>query len=256
MSPLTFEQVTFGYDIHRGDVISSLNFSIAQGAITAILGPNGSGKTTLLYLALGWLKPKAGVIRLGKKPLSAYSRREIGRTLALVPQSESVPFEYSALEITLLGQAPHLANLAMPAEQDITIAMQALEQVGMAGLAAQPVTALSGGERQLVFLARALAQQPKILLLDEPTAHLDLHNAHRLANILRQSQQQGTTILLTSHDPQLVTALADEAILIKKGQILKKGLAKEVLTDPLLSQLYQLPVKVREVDGKRFIEWL
>jgi iron complex transport system ATP-binding protein len=126
----------------------------------------------------------------------------------------------------------------------------------MAGLAAQPVTTLSGGERQLVFLARALAQQPKILLLDEPTAHLDLHNAHRLAGILRQYQQQGATILLTSHDPQMVTALADEVILIKKGHILNKGLAKEVLTEPLLSQLYQLPVKVREVDGKRFIEWL
>lgn len=253
---IVFQKVSFGYDVGRGYVLNELDFSISKGKITAILAPNGGGKTTLLYLALGWLKPKRGLVFVDGRPLSTFNRKELGKKLALVPQSEYSPFAYSVLEVVLLGRAPHLPNLSMPSEADVQIALTALGQAGISSLAEKSITTLSGGERQLVSLARALAQQPEILLLDEPTAHLDLQNVRRLVDILRQLRRNGVTILFSSHDPQVVASLADEVILLKNGSLLTKGNVAETLTAAQLSHLYQIPVIVRDLEGKRFVEWL
>ncbi|OJX44011.1 MAG: hypothetical protein BGO78_03095 [Chloroflexi bacterium 44-23] len=235
--------------------MESLDLEILSGTVTAILGPNGAGKTTLLHLAQGWLKPQHGQILLNQQALSSFSRRSLGQWIGLVPQAEHIPFEYSLLEFVLLGRAPHMAPLAMPAQADYEIAIEALRQVGMYELQERSILSLSGGERQLVLVARALAQQPKLLLLDEPTSHLDLSNKGRLLNLLRELLAKDVTILFTTHEPEVASALATQLVLMKKGEILKTGPFSDVFTSDNLSELYQLPVSVADISGRKVALW-
>ena len=223
--------------------------------MTAILGPNGAGKTTLLHLALGWLKPQSGYIRLEQRLLKDYSRRALGQWMGLVPQSEHISFEYSLLEFVLLGRAPYLSALAMPEKADYEIALDALRQVGLDALYQRSILSLSGGERQLVLIARALAQRPRLLLLDEPTSHLDLGNKGRLVHLLRDLQTRGVTILFTTHEPEVAAALATHLVLMQKGQVLKAGPLANVFTAADLTRLYQLPVSVVDLDGHKVTLW-
>lgn len=254
-SLLTFQQVSFGYHRLISPVLKGLDLSLNEGQITAILGPNGAGKTTLLFLALGWLKPWSGEIRLLERPIERFGRRELGRHVALIPQSEYTPFEYTVLEYVLLGRAPYLPSLGMPSPADERIAYEALEKVGIADLHSNSMLALSGGERQLVLVARALAQEPRLLLLDEPTSHLDLSNKFRLAQILKRLQEGGATILLTTHEPDLALAVSDEVILMEKGRVLCSGPTAEIATEENLTKTYHIPVKIIPVDGKKLVVW-
>ena len=253
MIVLSASRVAFSYDGPGRAVLRDLSVEIPAGAVTAILGPNGSGKTTLLRLLLGVLRPQAGEIRLAGRPLHTYSRRERGRLIGLVPQDEYIPFNFSALEYVLLGRAPYLHPLQMPGEADRRAALDALERVGLRDLADRPLPTLSGGERQLITVARALAQQPRILLLDEPTAHLDLGNQGRLLTIIGELAGQGTALVLTTHDPNLAAALADHTILLRRGQVLAAGPPAATLTAELLSATYGAPVQVLSLNGRRVI---
>ena len=253
---LSFHQVRFGYQRNTLPVLDGLDLSLKEGRITAILGPNGAGKTTLLYLALGWLKPWAGVINLAGKPIEEFSRRVLGQQMALIPQSEHIPFEYTVLEFVLLGRAPYLPSLGMPSHTDERIAYEALEKVGITHLFDHSVLGISGGERQLVLVARALAQTPKLLLLDEPTSHLDLGNKYRLVRILQGLQEHGATILMTTHEPDLALAVSDEAVLMEKGRVLISGPTTEVATGENLSRIYRVPVKIIPVEGKNQVIWM
>lgn len=251
---LAFQGVSFGYH-RRRPILQNVSFALQPGRITAILGPNGVGKTTLLYLALGWLAPWAGAIQLDGRPLRSHTRSERGRWLALVPQSEHTPFDYTVLEYVLMGRAPHLPPLGLPSTSDHSAAWQALEQVGLTALADQPVPQLSSGERQLMLLARALAQTPRLLLLDEPTAHLDLHNKAHLIHLLHGLRDQGVTLLMTNHEPEVVLALADEVLLLEPGEAATFGPLDEVFTAEALSRVYQLPIRLVNVDGRRQVLW-
>ncbi len=254
-SLVAFRGVTFGYQPGGVAVLSELDWTLREGSITSILGPNGAGKTTLLFLAMGWLKPWAGSITLGGRPLPSYSRRALGRQIALIPQSEHIPFEYSVLEYVLLGRAPYLPALGMPSAEDERIAYQALERVGIAHLYSHCVLKLSGGERQLVLAARALAQQPRLLLLDEPTSHLDLSNKVRLAQILRGLAEGGATILMTTHDPDLALAVSDETVLMERGRVVVSGPTRAVATGENLTRIYRVPVRIVAVEGKNQVLW-
>lgn len=254
---LSFQDVAFRYPpaSRNGPVLRQLALEIDSGTITAILGPNGVGKTTLLHLALGWLKPESGQIVLAGRPLGSYARSELGRWMGLVPQSEHMPFDYSVLEYVLLGRAPYLRPLEMPGEQDCLVAKQAIERVGLGGLERRAITRLSGGERQLVLVARALAQQPRLLLLDEPTAHLDLSNKSRVLNLLQELATQGVTILITTHEPEVAAAIASHLVLMQRGYTYHVGPLDQVLTAELLSNTYGVPVRVAQVDGQRVVLW-
>jgi iron complex transport system ATP-binding protein len=254
-SLLTFDKVSYTYPAGDKPVMTGLDLSIGTGSITSILGPNGAGKTTLLHLALGWLRPHTGRILLYDEPLKGFSRRELGRWMGLVPQSENTPFEYSLLEYVLLGRTPYLAPLAMPDSEDIQIASDMLDEVGLSGLHNRTMTSISGGERQLVLIARALTQQPKILLLDEPTSHLDLSNKGRLVQLLRQLQGRGVTIIFTTHEPDVASALASHMVLMRKGEILTTGPTADVMTSKNLSELYHMPIEVKLLDGKHVVLW-
>jgi iron complex transport system ATP-binding protein len=262
---LSIRHLSFGY--HPGQpVLQDVNFALQPGRIAVILGANGAGKTTLLALLLGWLHAWSGEIALQGAPLPQLSAKERGRRMALVPQSEHTPFDYTVLEYVLMGRAPHLPPLGMPTAVDIEIAHRTLEQVGIGVLAGRPVPQLSGGERQLMLLARALAQispangqspdsAPRLLLLDEPTAHLDLHNKSRLIAIMRRLRDAGVTLLMTNHEPDVALAVADDALLMAAGAAPQFGPVDQVLTADALSRLYQLPIRLIEVDGRKRVLW-
>jgi iron complex transport system ATP-binding protein len=250
---LSASRLSFSYDGATWPVLRDLSLEIPPGAITAILGPNGSGKTTLLRLLLGVLRPQSGQVRLNGRPLKVYTRRERGRLLGLVPQDEHVPFDFSVLEYVLLGRAPYLGTLQMPGEADRQVALRSLAAVGLEHLQGRAMPSLSGGERQLAVLARALAQQPQVLLMDEPTAHLDLANQARLLEIMRHLVAQGVTLVLTTHDPGLASSVADHAVLMHQGRVLAAGPAAAVLTAEKLSETYGVAVRVYQIDGRRLI---
>lgn len=251
---LSFQNVNFGYE-RACPILQGLSFDLHPGHIAAILGPNGVGKTTLLYLALGWLVPWTGSIQLDGRPLNRHPRRERGRWLALVPQNEHTPFDYTVLEYVLMGRAPHLPPLGMPAAADYEAALHALEQVGMTALAEHPVPQLSGGEHQLMLLARAIVQSPRLLLLDEPTAHLDLHNKTRLIEIMRGLRVAGVTLLMTNHEPDVVQAVADDVLLMEPGRPVQFGPLEQVFTAEALSRVYGIPIRLAEVDGHKQVLW-
>jgi iron complex transport system ATP-binding protein len=255
VSLLSFDRITFGYNPKNAVVLNKLSLEVQAGITTAILGSNGAGKTTLLYLALGWQKPQSGQILLKGKPLMQYSRKEIGHLIGLVPQSEHITFDFSLLDYVLMGRAPHLEPLEMPGPKDYQIASQSLDMVGLSNLQDRPASALSGGERQLLLIARALAQQPRLLLLDEPTSHLDLANKIHVLDVLHTLVVQGVSILLTTHEPEVAAEIATYLVLMRDGQVQHAGPLVDEFTTEQLTAVYGVPVQVREVLGRRVAIW-
>ncbi len=247
------ENLHFSYNGPQQPVLRGLSVEIPAGSLTAILGPNGSGKTTLLRLLLGFLPPSEGTIAIAGRPLSSYSRREMGRLMALVPQSEHIPFNFSALEYVLLGRTPYLRPLESPRPLDRQVAQDALRAVGAEALAHRSVAALSGGEQQLVTLARAVAQQPQILLMDEPMSHLDLGNQGRILSIMRQMTAAGVTVIFTTHDPNVAATVATHVILMRRGEVLAAAPPAQAMNEANLSETYGVPVAVLQVGDRPLI---
>ncbi len=250
---LSLRHIWFTYPNGSHAVLQDISLDVCSGTVNAVLGPNGAGKSTLLHLILGLYPPQRGEIQINGRPLSAYSRQNLSRQIALVPQREHIPFDFRVLEYVLLGRTPHLDFLQMPGPEDVRAARQALERLGIADLADRRVSALSGGEHQLVLIARAVAQESPILLLDEPTAHLDLANQRRILTLLRGLAGQGKTVLFTTHDPDTALAVADNCILMRGGRILHQGPVADVLTSEKLTQTYETPLRVLPVDGTRVV---
>jgi iron complex transport system ATP-binding protein len=250
---LQIDSVSFSYKPSAPPVLRDVAAEIESGTITAILGPNGAGKSTLLDICLGWKEPSSGNVLLHGHPLSSYSRNETGRLLSLVPQDEKIRFDYSVLEYTLLGRAPYLGQLEVPGEQELLIARDALEDTGISHLANRPITRLSGGEHQLLMISRALAQEPSLMLLDEPTSKLDLANSSRILDMMRKLSESGVTIIFTTHDPALAARVSTHLLLMKEGEVLTAGPMDRVLTGEYLSKLYDSPVAVHTIDGERVV---
>jgi len=246
-------QVSFRYAPGAPLALDRVSAQLPAGAITAILGPNGSGKSTLLHVLLGLLPPLAGKVRIMGRPHGAYARREMSRILGLVPQDEHVTFDLSVLEYALLGRAPYLELLQTPRPADRALANRMLAAVGIAELARRPVPSLSGGERQLATVARALTQEPRLLLLDEPTSHLDLANSRRVLRVLRSLCRAGRTIICTTHDPNAATAIADQVMLMRAGRVIAAGPTPRVMTTRALSATYGVPVEVVRVRGRPLV---
>jgi len=250
---VALREVTFRYGPGEPPALDGVSAEVRAGSITAVLGPNGSGKSTLLHVLLGLLPPEWGEVRLFGRPLSAHSRRESSRLVGLVPQNEHVTFDLSVFEYALLGRAPYLDLLEMPGPDDRACAQRALDATGIAALARRSVPALSGGERQLATVARALAQEPRVLLLDEPTSHLDLANVRRILGVLRSLRADGRTIVLTTHDPNAAAAIADDVLLMRGGQVIAAGPTGSVMDSERLSATYGVTVEVVEVRGRPLV---
>jgi len=233
-------ELTIGYPDHT--VGSGLNVALATGEVLALLGPNGGGKTTLLKTLLGLLKPKAGEVQLGGKPLSAYSIRERARVIAYVPQVHIGTFAFTVETVVLMGRTAHGGLFSRPSAHDREIAYAVLERFGIAALAARPYTMISGGERQLVLLARALAQEPQFIVLDEPTASLDFGNQGKVMNEIRALAKSGHGVLFTTHDPNHALRAADRAYLLREGTRIADGPVATVLNREQLEALYHASV--------------
>jgi iron complex transport system ATP-binding protein len=222
-------------------VLAGLSLDVPAGGFLGIVGPNGAGKSTLLHLMTGALRPGRGGVELFGRPLPAWKRREIAGKIAVVPQSEPWSFPFRVMEIVLMGRTPHLRGLlATETDADREAAWRALEATGIAGLADRTLDRLSGGERQLVLVARALAQDPDILLLDEPTASLDLAHQQQVFRLLvRLNRERGLTVAAVTHDLNLAALYCDDMAVLHEGRIVVRGAPAEILQDALLSRVYR-----------------
>jgi iron complex transport system ATP-binding protein len=239
----------------RGSVLRGLSFSALPGTVTAVLGPNGSGKTTLLDICLGWRPPDRGTVLLHGRPLASWSRQERARAMSLVPQRENVRFDFTVTDYVLLGRAPHLPALGTPGPADRELARDALRTAGIFDLADRSIVTLSGGEYQLMLVARSLAQQATLLLLDEPASQLDPANRRRVTGLLRRLADRGIAVVYTSHDPQAAAAAADTVHLLSKGRFAFSGTPRRTLTPAALRAVYGVPFRVAWTRRGPHVSW-
>ncbi len=235
---LAFEDVSIA--IGGRTLLSGLDFVLERGEVLGLVGRNGVGKTTLLRVASAVLPAARGRVRLGDDAVDRLARRELARRLALVPQDLHVPFPFRAGELVLMGRAPHHSLVGLESEADVARAVAALERLGIAGLADRDVTTLSGGERQLVLFARALVQEPEILLLDEPTAFLDLRHRVDVLREVRAFAREGGAALVVSHDLSLAARTCDRILLLGEGGIIAAGPPTEVLAPEALRRAFDI----------------
>ncbi len=239
----------------RGSVLRGLSFVAMPGTVTAVLGPNGSGKTTLLDICLGWRRPDRGTVQLHGRPLASWGREERARAMSLVPQRENVRFDFTVADYVLLGRSPHLAALGAPGPVDLALVHDALRTAGIAGLAERSIATLSGGEYQLMLVARSLAQQAALLLLDEPASQLDPANRLRVTDLLRRLADRGLSVVYTSHDPQAAAAAADTVHLLSKGRFAFSGTPRRTLTPDALRAVYGVPFRVAWTRRGPHVSW-
>ncbi len=229
-------------------VISDVSFSVTEGSIHVLLGPNGVGKTTLFKTVLGLLPPLEGTVALRGRDVRELSRRELARQIAYVPQAHDTAFGYSVREMVLMGRTPSMAGmLSVPSHADERAADDIIERLGLERLADRDVTELSGGERQMVFVARALVAEPGLIVMDEPCANLDFGNQALLLRRLLELRDRGISILMTSHDPNHAFALEADVTCLGREGLLASGAAERVLTAELLQRLYGIDVAMGRI---------
>lgn len=246
------QHLNFAYAV--SPVVVDLSLALPPGAMGALIGANGSGKSTLIRLLAGLLQPGSGEVRFKGTSLSALPGRERAKRIGYVPQSTSTIFPFTALEVVLTGRSPYGGRFRFESAQDEEIALAALDALDAAHLAPRHVTELSGGERQLVTVARALAQEPELLLLDEPASSLDLKHRTQLARALRRLRdERGIAVLMITHDLMLLDAAADLILGMKSGRLVASGAPEDVLNDRVLGDIYDAPVRTVRSDGRTFI---
>ncbi|SNB83528.1 iron complex transport system ATP-binding protein [Rhodoblastus acidophilus] len=223
-------------------VLDGASLSLDAGEIVSLLGANGSGKTTLLRLMLGFLKPEDGVVALAGRDLRAWSRREIARRIAYVAQNHVAPFPYRVRDVVLLGRLPQSGWLAPVRAGDFRAADALLDELGILALAERPYTEISGGERQLTLIARALAQGAGLLVMDEPMAGLDYGAQIRLMRLLQTLRTKGIGVLISTHHPEHAFWASDRIALLEQGRISVTGAPRDVLDAPAIERLYRVKV--------------
>lgn len=245
--------VSFAYAMTP--VLSDVSLSLPRGAVGALIGANGSGKSTLIRVLAGLLAPASGEVLVEGVPLASIALRERAKRIAYVPQSTPTVFPFTGMEVVLTGRSPYSGRFSFESQDDKEIALAALESLDAGHLANRPVTELSGGERQLITVARALAQEPDVMLLDEPASALDLKHRTQLARALRRlSDERGIAALMITHDLMLLDAAADLIFAMKCGRMIATGQPETVLSEPILSDIYDTSVRTTR-NGDRTFVW-
>jgi iron complex transport system ATP-binding protein len=242
-------ELSYGYTSSgrsaRSFTLDDVSVTVERGSLTGLLGPNGCGKTTLLKLLSGVLQPKHGTVSLNGEALAGRSRRDIARHLAVVPQETHPAFDYTVMEMVLMGRHPHLGPFELEGPSDLALARDALAATGTEPLAARAYMTLSGGEKQRVVIASALTQAPDVLLLDEPTASLDLGYQLEVASLLRRlNRERSVTMVLATHDLNLAASLCDQLILMRDGRMVAQGATRDVLTATTIRRIYDVDADV------------
>ena len=229
---------------HR--VLDQVSFDVDRGAIVGLLGPNGSGKTTLVRIMAGMLRPDSGRVTLDGVAIAEMPRRDLARRVALVPQETHTTFDFAVIDMVLMGRYPHLGPFELERPADLEIARAALSATGTEALESRPFATLSGGEKQRVIIAAALAQASDVLLLDEPTTALDLGYQFEIAGLLKRlNAQRRTTMVVSTHDLNLAAALCDRIVLVKSGSIIAQGTTAATLTAENIRLLYDINADVQ-----------
>jgi iron complex transport system ATP-binding protein len=229
--------VSFRY--HEDWVLQDVSFRVERGEFVGVIGPNGSGKTTLLKILYRLLSPQKGEILFELVPMRKMNRNDIAKKIAVVSQETQLLFPFSVLETVLMGRSPYLGQLMFESEKDLEIAKKAMEWTNILPFSERHVDELSGGERKRVFIARALTQEPEVILLDEPTANLDIHHQMDFLDlILTLNREKGLTIVMASHDMNIASEFCDRLVLFQKGRIYKMGTPEEVITKENIESVY------------------
>ena len=241
--------ISFSYKRGRGTphhVLNDVSFGVDRGTIVGLLGPNGSGKTTLVRIMAGMLRPDSGRVTLDGASVSEMPRRDLARRVALVPQETRTTFDFSVIDMVLMGRYPHLGRFELERPADLEIARQALRATGTEALESRTFATLSGGEKQRVIIAAALAQASDILLLDEPTTALDVGYQFEIAALLKRlNAEHGTTMIVSTHDLNLAAALCERVVLLKSGSVIAHGPTTETLTAGNIRLLYDIEADVQ-----------
>lgn len=247
MQLLEISHLSFSYGKQR--VLEDVSFSVEQGALVALLGANGAGKSTLFRCILRFLKPEGSIFIRGK-PLSSFSQKELAANIAYIPQSSEPIFNYTVLDTVLMGMTSGLHLLEKPHKAQEEAAYQALEQLGIGKFAQRGIAQLSGGERQLVLIARALVQNSHILIMDEPTANLDFGNQQLVLREIRSLARQGYTVLMSTHNPEHALRYATHIIALHDRKLYAYGRREDVLSAKLIETLYGVHVQLVENAGR------
>jgi iron complex transport system ATP-binding protein len=243
---LTVENLAFGY---RGKSVGSeVSFALESGEVLCLLGPNGAGKTTLFKTILRLLAPLSGTIAIDAEAIDCWSRRRLARVFGYVPQAQLGLFPFTVRDVVLMGRTAHIDLFATPSARDQEVAAHMLDLLGIAHLAEQPYTEVSGGERQITLVARALAQEPKVLVMDEPTASLDFGNQVRVLSRIKALASRGIAVILSTHDPDQAFLCAHRVAILHKGRLAHLGSPQDVITSENLRAIYGVDVEVRSVE--------
>lgn len=235
----------------KRQILKDVSFSAENGEFLSILGPNGVGKSTLFRCILQLLKPKAGTITVDGQDVAQLSPQALARRIAYIPQYHNPTFQYSVLDMVLMGTASQLGALATPGKAQRETAQRALERLNISHLAEHPYPLCSGGEKQLCLVARAIAQQARLLIMDEPASSLDFGNRIRVMQTVRSLVQDGYAVVQTTHDPEQAFLYSDKILALHDGQVLAWGTPQEVLQSDIISTLYGIPVDVHSLEGDR-----
>lgn len=236
-------------------VLRDISFDVETGDILCLLGPNGVGKTTLFKSILGFLKLQGGEILLDGEDIQYWPRSRLAKAIAYVPQAHTPPFPYDVLEVVVMGRTAHLGVFTSPSKKDIAIAEEALETLNVSFLKDRIYTEISGGERQMVLIARALTQQPKILVMDEPTSNLDFGNQVRVLEQINHLSKKGLAVIMTSHSPNHAFICSTKVVIMQRDSVFKQGRATDVMTEENLKAAYGIKLKITSIDngnGKKF----
>lgn len=247
---IKIQDLTFAYEKEK--VLNHINFEAQEGQLVAVLGKNGAGKSTLFKCILGFLRKYSGTVMLNDRNVLEMTRKEIAKAAAYIPQSETPVYNYTVFDTVLMGTAGSLSPLAVPGEEQIRDTEEAIRSMGIETLSDRGINDLSGGERQLALLARAIAQKARLLIMDEPTANLDYGNQHLVMRRIREMVQNGYTVLLSTHNPEHALQYATHVLAIKDRKVEAYGNADRVITEKLIEDLYGMKVKIAEIniDGK------
>lgn len=248
---LAVSDLAFSYD--EQPVLSNINFIARPGEVCALFGPNGSGKTTLLRCCLNLLRPSRGSIHVAGEEATTLGVRDLARKIAYVPQEHKPQFHYAVHEVVLMGRTPHIDRMFGIPNRDKLSAVRAMDMLGIRDLAGRSFRELSGGQRQLVLIARAVAQETPLMLLDEPTSSLDFANQIRIWTVLQEIASTGICVLACSHDPNHVAWFCDRVIVMNDGTIVREGSPDQVLTGDLLSGIFGKPCVVKGIEGAPMI---
>ncbi len=241
---IRINNISFSYN--STNALENITFNVKEGEIIGIIGPNGAGKSTLLKCINLSLKPKGGNILIDNRDLFELNRKEIAKNIGVVPQNSAINFPFTAFDIVLMGRTPYLGPIDRESLEDIKIAKKAMEITNTEHLAERPIDEISGGERQRVIIARALAQQPKILLLDEPTLHLDINHQLDILDMAKKlARNNKMIVILVSHDINLSSRYSDKLVLLQSGKIYAIGKPEEVITKESMRNIYNIEVEMK-----------